>query len=84
MADVAFPLPARQAPNSRGQLLHRSLLPTLEFLNQGQADKIGDGFIADYLALDWLTWNSGTFRLTVAGRNIYDQMRAGFDQPLPV
>jgi len=37
----------------------------MQLLNGRQADQVDDGFIADYLALDWLEWNGGTLRLTV-------------------
>ena len=66
-------------PKSRGQLLRDSLLSTVEFLRQRQASQVGHGLIADYLALDWLEWDGGTLRLTVTGRNVWDQLRAGGD-----
>ena len=65
------------APKSRGQALRDSLLSTVELLGQRQAEKVGDGLIADYLALNWLEWDGGTLRLTVTGRNVCDQLRAG-------
>ena len=65
------------APKLRGQALRDSLLSTVELLGQRQAEKVGDGLIADYLALNWLEWDGGTLRLTVTGRNVCDQLRAG-------
>ena len=64
-------------PKSRGQLLRDSLLSTVEFLRQRQASQVGHGLIADYLALDWLEWDGGTLRLTVTGRNVWEQLRVG-------
>ena len=61
------------------QVLRESLLPTVELLSRRQADQVGEGFIANYLALDWLEWNGGTLRLTVTGTNICDQLRAGVE-----
>ena len=66
-------------PRLRRQVLRDSLLTTVEFLNQRQADQVDDGFIADYLALDWLEWNGGTLRLTVTGTNVCEQLRAGLE-----
>jgi len=63
----------------RRQLLRDSLPPTVDLLKQRKADQVGDGFIADYLALDWLEWNGGTLRLTVIGTNICHQVWAGLD-----
>ena len=63
-------------PKSRGEMLRDSLLPTVELLHQRQASRVGDGLIADYLALDWLEWNGGTLRLTVTGSNVCQQLRA--------
>jgi hypothetical protein len=71
--DEAIP----SAPRLRRQVLRESLLPTLELLNCCQADQVDDGFIADYLALDWLEWNGGTLRLTITGSNVCRQLRAG-------
>jgi hypothetical protein len=64
-------------PQSRGQLLRASLLSTVELLHQRQASQVGDGLIADYLALDWLEWHGGTLRLKVTGSNVCEQPRAG-------
>jgi len=58
-------------------MLRDSLLPTVELLGRRHASEVGDGLIADYLELDWLEWYGGTLRLTVTGRNVCDQLRAG-------
>jgi hypothetical protein len=69
------------APRLRRQVLREKLLPTVQFLNNRQADQVDEGFIADYLALDWLEWNGGTLRLTVTGSNVCEQLRAGHEYP---
>lgn len=76
---TAIPVPTIPAPKSRREVLRDSLLPTVELLSRRQPDQVGEGFIADYLALDWLEWNGGTLRLTVTGTNICDQLRAGVE-----
>ena len=68
---------APSAPRLRRQILRESLLPTVELLNGRQAHLVDDGFIADYIALDWLEWNGGTLRLTITGSNVCQQLRAG-------
>ena len=72
-------LSSPSAPRLRRQVLRESLLPTVELLNCRQADQVDDGFIADYLALDWLEWNGGTLRLTITGSNVCEQLRAGHE-----
>ena len=74
--DEALPS-SPSAPRLRRQILRESLLPTVDLLNSRQANLVDDGFIADYLALDWLEWNGGTLRLTITGSNVCQQLRAG-------
>jgi hypothetical protein len=62
---------------SRAEILRESLLPTVALLGKRQASQVGDGLIADYLALDWLEWNGGTLRLTVIGSNGCQQLQTG-------
>jgi len=71
-------IPAQPSgPRLRRQVLREKLLPTVQLLNCRRADQVDDGFIADYLALDWLEWNGGTLRLTVTGSNVCEQLRSG-------
>ena len=72
--------PPPSAPRLRLQVLRDNLLPTVELLSQRRADQIGDGFVADYLALDWLEWNGGLLRLTVTGENVCSQPRAAWSE----
>jgi len=78
--DEVIPM-SPSTPRLRRQVLREKLLPTVQFLNNRQADQVDEGFIADYLALDWLEWNGGTLRLTVTGSNVCAQLRAGHESP---
>jgi len=62
--------------SERRDHLRATLLPTVDLLHRRRADLIGDGMIADYVALHWLEWNGGALRLTVTGQNICDQIKA--------
>jgi hypothetical protein len=70
---------ARQPAVSRREQLRNELLTTVDSLYRRRADLVSEGFIADYVALHWLEWNGGTLRLTVTGKNICEQMRAGMN-----
>jgi hypothetical protein len=67
----------RPSPVLRRDELRRELLATVELLERRRADLVPEGFIADYVALDWLEWNGGTLRITLTGRNICKQVQAG-------
>ena len=68
--------PVRLAPISRRQQLRDELLSTIDALHQRRADLVPEGFIADYVALDWLEWNGGSLRITLSGTNMCQQMQA--------
>lgn len=68
---------ARLPPVSRREQLRLELLSTVDSLQRRRADLISEGFIEDYVALDWLEWNGGALRLTVTGTNICRQVSAG-------
>jgi hypothetical protein len=59
--------------------LRIEFLSTVDSLHRRRADLVSEGFIADYVALNWLEWNGGTLRLTVTGENVCAQMRAGLN-----
>ena len=63
-------------PATRREQLRNELLATVDSLLRRRADLVSDGFIEDYVALNWLEWNGGALRLTVTGSNMCDQMRA--------
>lgn len=61
-------------PLLRREALREGLQRAVEHLKAHRADLIGDGFIADYVALDWLEWHGGSLRLTVVGGNVCRQV----------
>jgi hypothetical protein len=67
------------APASRlpKQDLLAGLLGTVTLLEHRRAGEIAEGYIDDYVALNWLEWNGGSLRLTETGRNIRKQLTAG-------
>jgi hypothetical protein len=66
----------RLAPVSRRQQLRDQLPSTVDALHRRRADLVPEGFIADYVALDWLEWNGGSLRITLTGTNICRQVKA--------
>ncbi|MEO5735694.1 MAG: hypothetical protein ABIN96_08000 [Rubrivivax sp.] len=56
--------------------LRAALLPTLSLLRNRRAAEIGDHFIDDYVALNWLEWNGGSLQLTITGDNVRKQLLA--------
>ena len=63
-------------PVSRREQLRLEFVTTVDSLQRRRADLVSEGFIEDYVALHLLEWNGGALRLTVAGTNMYEQMRA--------
>lgn len=61
-------------PAQRREALRDGFLHTVDLLKQRRADQIGDGEIADYVALDWLEWNGGGLRVTTVGSNLCRQL----------
>lgn len=55
---------------SRADALRSSLPDVAAKLYRRHADSIGEGIIADMVALDWLEWNGGSLRLTITGQNV--------------
>jgi hypothetical protein len=68
------------APPLRSQVLRDSLLSTIDLLNRRRASEIADGYIDDYVALNWLEWNGGALRLTDTGQNIRKQLVADLER----
>lgn len=68
-------------PPLRSQALRDSLLSTIDLLSRRRAAEIGDGFIDDYVALNWLEWNGGALRLTITGQNVRQQLLANLERP---
>ena len=73
---TAMTLITRLSPSLRHEVLRDGLLDTVTLLKQHRAAEIVDGYIDDYVSLNWLEWNGGSLRLTVTGDNICKQLRA--------
>ena len=79
--DGASPVPSRpvaprRPPVLRCGQLRNEFLATVDSLQHRRAHQISEGFIADYVALNWLEWNGGALRLTMTGTNMCQQMRS--------
>ena len=61
------------------EALRDGLLGTVDMLKRCRAGDIADGYIDDYVALDWLEWNGGMLRLTATGDNVCKQLIAQLD-----
>ena len=81
----AFPWPSgdnavasypRPPPILRREALRDALLSTVDLLKQRRASDIAEGYIEDYVALNWLEWNGGGLRLTTVGDNLCKQLTA--------
>jgi hypothetical protein len=66
-------LAAASPPVLRREALRNALLSTVDLLKRRRACEIPEGYIDDYVALQWLEWNGGSLRLTVTGQNICQQ-----------
>ncbi len=62
-------------PSLKSVALREGLLDTVTLLKQHRAAEIVDGYIDNYVSLNWLEWNGGSLRLTVTGDNICKQLR---------
>ena len=58
----------------RREALRDALLNSVELLRKRRARDIPDGYIDDYVALNWLEWNGGGLRLTTTGDNVCQQL----------
>lgn len=63
------------SPSLKSVALREGLLDTVTLLKQHRAAEIVDGYIDNYVSLNWLEWNGGSLRLTVTGDNICKQLR---------
>ena len=59
---------------TRRDALRGELLATVDLLKRRRAAEIAEGYIDDYVALQWLEWYGGTLRLTTTGENVCRQM----------
>lgn len=58
----------------RREALRDALLNCVDLLRRHRARDIPDGYIDDYVALNWLEWNGGSLRLTTTGDNVRQQL----------
>jgi hypothetical protein len=56
-------------------LLRNALEGVVVALYRRHAADIPEGYVEDYVRLDWLEWNGGALRLTTTGENICLQLR---------
>ncbi len=67
---------SQMPPALRQVALRDELLATVNLLKQHRAAEIVDGYIDNYVALNWLEWNGGSLQLTVTGDNVCKQLRS--------
>ena len=63
----------------RLEALRDALPSTVDLLTRHRAGDIAEGYIDDYVALDWLKWNGGGLRLTATGTNVCRQVIERFN-----
>lgn len=66
--------PSQSPPALRREVLFDALLTTVDQLKRRRAGDIPEGYIDDYVALDWLEWNAGALRLTATGDQVCNQI----------
>jgi hypothetical protein len=62
-------------PPSRQQQLLTGLPHAIDQLERGETEKIPTGFLADYLALHWLTDRGHGLRLTPTGEAVFQRVK---------
>jgi len=67
---------SRSPPTLRREMLRDNLLGTVDLLKRRRAGDIEEGYIDDYVALNWLEWHGGGLRLTTTGDNVCQQLIA--------
>jgi hypothetical protein len=71
---VTYPTPAVL----RREALRDALPGTVDLLMRRRASEIAEGYIDDYVSLNWLEWNGGSLRLTTMGDDICKQLNQRF------
>lgn len=56
--------------STRWDLLVAALPTTVHQLWRRRAGDVPEGFLDDYVTLQWMVWNGGTLQLTDTGRNV--------------
>ena len=62
------------------EVLRAALQVSADALYRRRASEIPEGYIDEYVRLNWLEWRGGGLRLTTTGENICRQISAA-DQP---
>jgi hypothetical protein len=55
---------------ARWQDLLAALPATVVRLGRRRAGEVPEGYLDDYVTLQWMVWNGGTLKLTDTGRNV--------------
>ena len=63
-------IPRSGLPPLRREALRDGLLACVDSLHRRRAGEIPEGYIEDYVSLDWLEWHGGSLRTTVVGDNV--------------
>jgi hypothetical protein len=58
----------------RRHALREVLLESVDKLHRRRASEIPEGFIDDYVSLNWLEWHGGSLRVTTVGQNLCSQL----------
>ena len=66
---------------ARCDALSRELPAAIDSLYRCRAWEVPEGHLDDYVALGWLSWNSGALALTSAGRAMRDYVVARREMP---
>jgi hypothetical protein len=61
-------------PTTRREVLRNALPDSVAMLYRRRACDIPEGFIEDYVALNWLEWHGGALRVTTTGENMCEQL----------
>ena len=61
-------------PLTRLEVLREAFQDSVHMLYRRRACDIPNGFIEDYVALNWLEWNGGALRVTPTGQNVCSQL----------
>ena len=69
-----MPVASTPRPESRREALLDALLESVDKLHRRRAGEIPEGFIDDYVSLNWLEWHGGGLRVTPTGENVCSQL----------
>lgn len=64
-------------PVLRREALRNAFLVSVDQLYRRRVADIPDGYIDDYVALNWFEWHGGSLRVTPEGENVCQQLCPG-------